>query len=596
MPKFKSILNKILLVTLLASLISASVILAVSIWSETKMIKENLVEKNVKLAEVVSNIIVHAQYTNVWPLEALKKVGESEDIVFWWVVKPNGEIYLANNTDDFGKIINDFPSGDQDTEIKDSFFYKTGEKIKLITHLIKSPVYEKPWIFYLGISEKSVVKAQRDMMLSNFAFFFGIIALVAFIAVLLSKNIVKPIKKLQTAAEKIGRGQFIEVKIDSKDEIGQLATTFNKMVNDLKSSQKALEGARDEAETERNKTVAALTNFPDGLILLDENKKIRFINPEAQKILEISEKQIINKYIGETTSTRLASLLKTFGGDIKIDNEVREFSINEPIKRVFNLKVAPVMHHEDLIGFLIVMIDTTREKEIDAMKSQFVSIAAHQLRTPLTGIKWSFLALLEKETGALNQEQQRVIEGGVSAVNHTIILINDLLNVAHVEEGKFGFIFKPVGLLSVIEEVFKRYQGPAKEKGIQFSLELGKENIPELNIDKEKFALAMDNLIDNAIKYTSPGGKISIKLEKKTDLVKLTVKDSGIGIPKKQIERLFTKFFRGENALLFQTSGSGLGLYIAKNIIERHGGTIEVSSVENKGTTFVISLPLSAKL
>lgn len=596
MPKFKSILNKILLVALGVSLISASIILVVSTWSQSRIIKESLVQKNTKLAEVVSDVVVHAQYTGVWPLESLKKISESEDVLFWWVVKPDGQIYSASDLSDFGKVINEFPSGSQETEVKDSFYYKTGEKIKLITRLFNSPGYEKPWIFYLGVSEKSVISAQKKTVLTNFAFFLGIIILAIFFAEVLSRNIVKPIKKLEAAAGKIGRGKFAGVEIDSEDEIGQLARTFNKMVGDLRTSQNALETARDEAESEKNKTIAALANFPDGLILLDKDDRIIFINPEAQKILEIDEEYAIGKNIARVNSSRSRSLLEALGGDIKVDNEIHEFSIDKPNKRSFNLKVAPILRGEGIIGFLVVLIDITREKEVDVMKSQFVSIAAHQLRTPLTGIKWSFLALLEKETGALSGDQKRIIEDGLTAINHTIVLINDLLNVAHIEEGKFGFNFQTVELKPLVEESFRRFEPFANEKGVKLSLELTKENIPELNIDREKIALSLDNLLDNAIKYTSPGGSVLIKLERQSGSVIIIVKDTGIGIPKKQLDRTFTKFFRAENALLFQTSGSGLGLYMTKNIIERHGGTVEMTSIENKGTTLTITLPLARKL
>ena len=232
-----------------------------------------------------------------------------------------------------------------------------------------------------------------------------------------------------------------------------------------------------------------------------------------------------------------------------------------------------------------------RLEELDAVKSDFVSIAAHQLRTPLTGIKWSFIALQEKETGPLNPEQKKIVDSGLDAIDHTINLINDLLNVAHIEDGKFGFNFKETAILPVIQKSFERFEAVAGEKGVWFTTKLTEKPLPNISVDSEKISLALDNLLDNAIKYTSPGGKVTLEVAYEKNEIKITVSDTGIGIPKNQFDRVFSKFFRAENALLFQTSGSGLGLYMVKNIIDRHCGTITVKSEENRGTTFVIALP-----
>jgi signal transduction histidine kinase len=237
-----------------------------------------------------------------------------------------------------------------------------------------------------------------------------------------------------------------------------------------------------------------------------------------------------------------------------------------------------------------------RLETLDDVKSDFVSIAAHQLRTPLTGIKWSFIALKEKEAGSLNSEQAKIIENGLEAIDHTIVLINDLLNVAHIEEGKFGFNFKSTAILPLIQKAFERFAPLAGEKGVWLEANFTKDNLPLISLDPEKISLVLDNLLDNAIKYTSPGGKIKLELVYENNKIKITVSDTGIGIPRNQFDRVFTKFFRGENALLFQTSGSGLGLYMIKNIIDRHCGTISIKSEENKGSIFVITLPETCKI
>jgi signal transduction histidine kinase len=233
-------------------------------------------------------------------------------------------------------------------------------------------------------------------------------------------------------------------------------------------------------------------------------------------------------------------------------------------------------------------------QEMDTVKSEFVSVAAHQLRTPLTGVKWSYLALLETDSSSLTGEQRKIIEDGLKAINHTIELINDLLNVAHIEEGKYGFRFSKKAIDVLIKNAYERYLPVAKEKGINLKLEFDTQKLPELMMDFDKMSIVFDNLLDNAVKYTSPGGDVILSVQKKNGQIEFKIRDTGIGIPEDQKHRLFSKFFRADNAMLFQTSASGLGLYMVKNIIDRHCGKISFESVENKGTTITITLPETA--
>jgi signal transduction histidine kinase len=230
--------------------------------------------------------------------------------------------------------------------------------------------------------------------------------------------------------------------------------------------------------------------------------------------------------------------------------------------------------------------------ELDAAKSDFISVAAHQLRTPLTGIKWSYTALLDKETGPLNADQKEIAEKGFSAINQSIDLINDLLNVAHLEEGNLDFVFKKQSLIPIIKKAVNGIDLITEEKKITLTQKIPLETgFPELNIDADKMALAVANLLDNAVKYTPVGGRIDFSVSQDQGLIKISVQDSGIGIPKSQKGRLFTKFFRADNATKVQTAGTGLGLFMVKNVVDRHGGKIIVESEEGKGTTFIITIP-----
>jgi signal transduction histidine kinase len=234
----------------------------------------------------------------------------------------------------------------------------------------------------------------------------------------------------------------------------------------------------------------------------------------------------------------------------------------------------------------------TRLLELDKTKSEFVSVAAHQLRTPLTALRWSYHALLEGDMGMLTEDQRKIMQDGLHTTLQMIALINDLLNVARIEDGRFGFTFAPQSLETIIAESLPRFEKIAHEKGISLTYQSAGEKLPLLSLDAEKIRIVFDNLLDNALKYTSPGGSVALRVTQEDSHVRVEVADTGIGIPRDQIHRVFSKFFRTSNAMLFQTSGNGLGLYVVKNIVEIHGGAITVESTEGKGTTLAFTLPI----
>lgn len=233
-----------------------------------------------------------------------------------------------------------------------------------------------------------------------------------------------------------------------------------------------------------------------------------------------------------------------------------------------------------------------RLEELDQLKSEFVSIAAHQLRTPLTGVRWSYQTMLDEESGALTPEQRRLLESGFGATLRMVDLVNDLLNVARIEEGRFGIHLKKQPIAPLLERFAVQYANLAKEKAIAFALELPPDPLPDLIFDEDKFGIVLDNLLDNALKYTEPGGGIALRVAREGDAIHIDVADTGIGIPSAQTHRVFTKFFRADNALRLHTAGTGLGLYVTKNIVERHGGAIHMQSQPGKGSVFRVTLPI----
>ena len=242
-------------------------------------------------------------------------------------------------------------------------------------------------------------------------------------------------------------------------------------------------------------------------------------------------------------------------GDGKLNYRLKIFSLDEigELTNAFNIMVGKLREQQE------------RERLIGRLKSEFISIAAHQLRTPLSAVKWTFQILLDGDAGNFTPEQKEFLQRGYDTNETMIRLVNDLLSAARLEEGRFGFDFKPVDFGLYLQNFIKLYAHQAKSRNIQLVYHPSVNVLPPILIDQVKIDLVVQNILDNAIKYS-------------------------------QRDRLFMKFFRGDNVIRMQTEGSGLGLFIAKNIIKNHGGDITIESEENKGTTARFTLPVSEEL
>ncbi len=257
-----------------------------------------------------------------------------------------------------------------------------------------------------------------------------------------------------------------------------------------------------------------------------------------------------------------------------------------------------------------VVREITYEKEVDRMKTEFISLAAHQLRTPLTSIKWFGELLISGGAGELSPEQKEMVSNMYGSTERMVALVNSLLNISRIESGRLIVEPKPSALSDVISGVVFDVKAKIEEKQHYLEVSVAKD-LPQLNIDPKLVRNVYMNLLTNAIKYTPKGGKVYIEvkvleegseLSKKADLVGKgaiggevvsMIQDSGMGIPQSQQTKVFEKFFRANNAVMVETDGNGLGLYLVKSIVEESGGRIWFESEENKGTKFYFTLPLA---
>jgi len=204
--------------------------------------------------------------------------------------------------------------------------------------------------------------------------------------------------------------------------------------------------------------------------------------------------------------------------------------------------------------------------------------------------------LLDGDAGLLNKEQDNFLKKGYEINERMIKLVNDLLNAARIEEGKFGYDFKDMDLETFLESLVNHYQEAAKSKSLILIFNKKTKNLPRIYADSEKLSLALNNLLDNALKYTPAGGSVTLELGSQGNYALISLSDTGVGIPPAEQQRVFSKFFRASNVIRLETEGTGLGLFIVKNIIKRHGGDINFSSKEGKGSSFMVALPLKKEL
>ncbi len=233
--------------------------------------------------------------------------------------------------------------------------------------------------------------------------------------------------------------------------------------------------------------------------------------------------------------------------------------------------------------------------QLDKMKSEIISVVAHQLRTPLSAVKWTLKMLLDKDAGDINKEQSDLLAKGFESNERMILLINDMLAVDRLESGKLKYTFIPVQFEDLVQDMIRSLLPLATQKKIRVEFTSSKELLPKIKIDPDKMRDVLQNLIDNAIKYTKNESTVfvGVAMEGEEEL-HFWVKDSGIGIPEGEKDKIFSRFYRAENAMHTATEGSGLGLFIAQSVVKRHGGKVWFESVEGSGTTFHVLLPLNS--
>ncbi len=361
----------------------------------------------------------------------------------------------------------------------------------------------------------------------------------------------------------------------------------------------------EEISRSKKHTEAIIENLTIGIIEHDDMFKISRINTAAENILNVNRDDAINKVITKNPKdskySGLAKILylikakniseKIIHGDIKLHEVVLEY----PSKKILQVTTVPFTSNtpgSSTKKYIKLIRDITQEKEVDEAKSSFISIAAHQLRTPLSAIKWVFALALSGNLGKLTQMQKDMFEKGSKSNENMIHIVNDLLDVSRIEKGSYVYDLKENNIIDLINEVTEAAKFTMKEKNITFEIITPKKSIPLFLFDRERIKIVLQNILDNATTYTQSGGEIKIYLLQKKGNVIIKIEDNGMGISVEDLQKVFTKFFRSKKALHVETDRSGLGLFIAKEIVTAHEGTVSIESKEDKGSVVTITLPV----
>jgi len=358
---------------------------------------------------------------------------------------------------------------------------------------------------------------------------------------------------------------------------------------------------KDAITRERNRLASILESMTNGVLVVDEQQKIILTNPRAAQLLDMDPKQSAGRHVRlavpyEGVSKLYDSIAAEQREYLTSDVQIEDRKTGRPV--VLKINMAKVRdHHGVSIGTVSVFDDKTQEKEVDRMKSEFVSTTSHELRTPLASIREAVALIFEEAAGRVSNDQKKFLSIAQRNIDRLAALINDLLDVSKIESGRMTLQMTSLDLNDVVREVISTFELVARDKDIKIIGELSEQPLL-LQGDHDRIIQVMANLLSNALKFTSTGGKVTVITEmyqKEAGFVMVKVKDNGVGIDTDDMSKLFQRFRQVDSSMTRKVGGTGLGLAICKDLISLHGGAIWGESKKSKGSTFTFVLPIKQK-
>lgn len=514
---------------------------------------------------------------------------ESPDILEMRVVDEKGIIRATtnvNNRSSIGKKSIDSYIDQYEDKNFAAVDETTGDRVLINIRLVQSAGEVVVGTLYI----RSDLEKQYQEI-SNIAVIFVTATLLAIaiaivVSVLIAHSITQPIGEMQEQALRIARGDYShKVKINAKDELGQLAESFNQLAERIEETQEAM-------EAERNRLDSVLTHMTDGVVATDRRGKVITINEMALSLLSLKQEDAIGQ-----------SILTLF----QLDEEYSLRSLLENTKEMLIERPSPVPHVQDLIlrvdfsmirresgfisGLVAVLHDVTEQEKTEQERRDFVSNVSHELRTPLTSMR-SYLEALEDGAWKDPEIAPHFLQVTLEETDRMIRMINDLLNLSKMDSGNAQMQMELVNFNNLVNFVLDRFDMmvTSQDKDYQIKREFTKRDL-WLEIDTDRLIQVIDNIMNNAIKYSPDGGTITVRLIETHNHIILSITDEGMGIPRKDLNKIFDRFYRVDKARARQQGGTGLGLAISREVLKAHGGSIWVESRENQGSTFYVSLP-----
>lgn len=606
----KSIKFKIfgIFILLLVVLMANSIWAVINFYGLRKSI-DNIMDENYRSIIAAQNMIIalerqdSAELSYLFELnpEAVNTFKENEVIFYEWYTRAGdnitevGEKEILNNIkylySDYTQGFYNLMQGAVKSDIK-SYYYET---LFPLFEQVKDSCRE-----LLTVNQNSMVELKdraeitaRKAAYSTLCISIGTILFGLLIAYYLTSKIVNPLHILIEKIKGIAEGDYTQkLNIKGDDEIAELANEFNTMAEklryyDLLNIKKLMQ--------EKQKAEAIVESINDGVIVTDNDNKVLLMNKAAERVFNLKEKEVLGKHFLEVINNeKILSIINKVKNRKSSDGykKYSDFSLNEGSKKYYRINVVPILDKKgDNIGIVTLIQDITKLKEIDNMKSDFISKVSHEFRTPLTSVAMAVGLLLDKVPGKINKEQKELLHAIQQDEKRLADFVDELLDLSRIESGKIQMDLKPCRIKDIAERAVNPLKMQAEEKKIKIKIDKTKD-APKVKADFNKIIWVFANLVGNAIRYTPADGSglIEIKFKEVGKKILVSVSDNGKGISEDFQKVVFEKFVQVKDKNEPSEGGAGLGLAISKEIITAHGGDIWVKSELKKGSTFYFTL------
>jgi two-component system, OmpR family, phosphate regulon sensor histidine kinase PhoR len=427
-------------------------------------------------------------------------------------------------------------------------------------------------------SVQKVLFAVRKTIVVSLFFTLGLAFLLGSV---LAQAIISPINRIIYVSSKFAQGDFKRRILHvSSDEIGQLSSTLNKMAQDIEEKIR-------EIDTKSQHLEAIFNSMAEGVIVTDANERVVSFNHAIEELFGIELEQAEGKFILEgIRNSEISGLINNVLKNARVIS--KEIVLALPEQKIVQANISPVFEKDKVTGCVAVIHDMTDIRRLETIRQDFVANVSHELKTPLTSIKGFVETLLE---GAWQDKDNsldflKIVDQHVDRLN---MLIDDLLELSHLESKEMVLTKAQLNLAGLVNQVIAGFKSQIKKRGLEIKADLPADL--EIMADQSKIEQVFSNLIHNAVKYNKDNGFVRIYSEPLADKIKITIEDSGLGIPVKDLPRIFERFYRVDKARSRQLGGTGLGLSIVKHIVELHGGQVGVESTEGLGSKFWLLIP-----